>query len=94
MSRLPPVPPASKPVHGPDGAPKTSVDISHRLRHQADKARRSAAMAASTTPVPPAKGSDLWLLAATGAVVAAIVWLSGKQRAGAAVAVPPKRRWQ
>lgn len=98
MSRLPPVPPASQSIYGPDGKPKTSVDISHRVRHQAGTAQRPAPdadLAQRDDKAPPSStGSDLWMLAATGAVVAAIVWLAGKQRNEAPSQLPPPRRWQ
>lgn len=94
--RLPPVPPASKPVHGPDGVPKTSEDITHRVRHQAQRAQQQQASAHDVIRPPAAgddlggavpagrNGSDTWMLAATGAVVAAIVWLANRQKSGAA----------
>jgi hypothetical protein len=75
MSRLPPVPPASLPTKGPDGVPKTSVDVSHRVRHRTQQARRKS------------QGADIshadfsfWTMGIAGAAAAGIVWLLVKQR--------------
>lgn len=80
MSRLPPVPPASKPVHGPEGVAKTSVDISHRVRHQA----QAAGMRAGDGPTRAMRavsrsGSDFtWVLLAAAAALA-LGYLAGRR---------------
>ena len=78
MSRLPPVPPASQPVHGPEGIAKTSVDVSHRVRHQA---RRTAANLDDVTEDRAAALSpnrSAWVLVAAVAALA-LGYLAGRQ---------------
>ncbi len=95
MSRMPPVPSASKPVHGPEGVPKTSTDVSRRVRHQGSRVQEQQQQQ-SRDIRPPVAGDDLggavpahgggseaWMLVAFGAVVTAIVWLVGQEQRAA-----------
>lgn len=53
MSRLPPIPPASRPTHGPDGVPKELEDVTHRVRHQAQRLQRQERDAEPGDTKPP-----------------------------------------
>lgn len=71
MSRLPPVPPASKPVHGPEGVAKTSIDVSHRVRHRAQRAAASLDHEGGTIESrrPSGPSGSPWLLVAAAAAL-------------------------
>lgn len=75
MSRMPPVPPASRPTKGPEGVEKMSVDVTHRLR------RRSRARPQSPARGGAPAGSVSWpRLAVACAAGYAIGWFVATQR--------------
>ena len=78
MSRLPPVPPASQPVYGPEGIAKTSVDVSHRVRHQAQRAAADFDDVARGRAAAVSSDRSAWVLVAAVAALA-LGYLAGRQ---------------
>jgi hypothetical protein len=66
MSRMPPVPPDSRPTRGPDGVPKTFVDVTHLVRHRAHRPEPQASVAQRANEGP--SQSKLLTLLVVGAV--------------------------
>ena len=104
MSRMPPVPDANKSAYGPDGVSKTSVDISHRVRHSAQRLHDHQEARPSSSRQPDAvddlgggfipghrDGSQTWMLIALGAVLTGIVCLAGSAGSRAETATRSKR---
>ena len=78
MSRLPPVPPANQSVHGPEGIAKTSVDISHRVRHQAQRAADRFDDEAQGRAAALSPNRSAWVLVAAVAALA-LGYVAGRQ---------------
>jgi hypothetical protein len=90
MSRMPPVPAASKPPYGPDGGAQASPRMSsssarQRLPWEDEDDIRPRVAGDDLGGAVPARGdaSGTWMLLAFGAVTATIVWLAARQRSQA-----------
>ena len=77
MSRLPPVPPHSRPTRGPDGVPKTFVDVTHQVRHRANRPEPQASVAQRVVEGP--SQSKLLALLVVGAVGYAVGTLMARR---------------